>query len=159
MTSLVVAVGRGGAIGAAGRLPWHAPEDLAHFRAVTMGHTLVLGRVTWESIGRPLPGRSMVVVSRSGIDVPAGVRVAADPDAALDLASVDDADPCVVGGAQVYTALEPRVDVAHVTEVDVDVPDADAFFRLDPSRWSEVERRAGDDARLTFVRFVRTPAP
>lgn len=159
MTSLVVAVGRGGAIGADGRLPWHAPEDLAHFRAVTMGHTLVLGRVTWESIGRPLPGRSMVVVSRGGIDVPAGVRVAADPDAALDLASADDPDPCVVGGAQVYAALEPRVDVAHLTEVDVEVPDADAFFRLDPSRWREVERRAGDDPRLTFVRYVRTPAP
>lgn len=156
MTSLVVAVGRGGAIGAGGRLPWHAPEDLAHFRSLTMGHTLVLGRVTWESIGRPLPGRRMVVVSRGRLAVPEGVRVAPTPDAALDLALGEDPAPCVVGGAAIYSGLEPRVAVAHVTEVDVDVPDADAWFRLRDGWWREVERRAGDDPRLVFTRWERS---
>lgn len=155
MTSLVVAVGRGGAIGADGRLPWHAPEDLAHFKAVTMGHTLVLGRVTWESIGRPLPGRRMVVVSRQDLELPDGVERADSPAAALALARATDPAPCVVGGSQVYAALLDEVTEIRLTEVDVEVPDADAFFRLDAARWREVERRAGDDPRLTFVRYVR----
>ncbi len=153
--TLVVAVGHDGAIGVGGALPWHAPEDLAHFRAVTMGHTLVLGRVTWESIGRPLPGRRMVVVSRQDLVLPDGVVRAASPEVALDLARTTDPAPCVVGGAQVYAALLDRVTEVHLTDVDVAVEGADAHFRLDREGWREVDVRRGDDPRLTFRRFLR----
>ena len=156
--TLVVAVGRGGAIGAAGRLPWHAPEDLAHFRSVTMGHTLVLGRVTWESIGRPLPGRRMVVVSRRELRLPAGVVAVGSPADALEVARSTDLAPCVVGGAQIYDALIDDVTELHLTEVDLDVDGADAFFHLRSADWDEVEARRGSDARLTFRRYRRRGA-
>ncbi len=150
--SAVVAVGPGGAIGRDGGLPWHAAEDLAHFKRVTMGHTLVMGRLTWESIGRPLPGRRIVVVSRSPqADLPDGVMAASSPADALARASATDADPVVAGGATIYEALLPEVDVVHRTTVDVEVPDADTWFpALPPSDWQLVSRRPGVDERLTF---------
>lgn len=150
--SLVVAVGRDGAIGRDGGLPWHASEDLAHFKRVTMGHTLVMGRLTWESIGRPLPGRRIVVVSRSPLtDLPDDVMAASSPADGLALASATDPDPVVAGGATIYEALLPAVDVVHRTTVDVAVPDADTWFpALPPSDWQLVSRQPGIDERLTF---------
>jgi dihydrofolate reductase len=151
-TSLVVAVGRGGAIGRDGELPWRAAEDLAHFKRVTMGHTMVMGRRTWDSIGRPLPGRRTVVVSRSPLaDLPDGVEGATSPEAGLALAAETDPDPVVVGGATIYAALLPRVDRVHRTIVDVAVPDADTWFPALPAdEWRLVTRRPGVDERLTF---------
>lgn len=150
--SLIVAVGRGGAIGRDGDLPWHAPEDLAHFRRVTDGHTLVAGRRTWESIGRPLPRRRMVVVSsRPVADLPDSVTWAASPEEALDQAGRTDPVPVVIGGATVYAALLGRVARIHRTFVDVEVPGADTWFpELDPSTWRVVSSRHGEDPRLTF---------
>ena len=150
MTTIVVAVGHGGAIGRGGEIPWHAPEDLAHFKAATMGHTLIMGSRTWDSIGRPLPGRRTIVVSRRRPALPDGVRLADDPDAALDVALAEDPSPCVVGGEQIYRALLPRVDTVLLTEVDVAVEGADAFFTLDEAAWTELDRRPGDDDRLLF---------
>lgn len=153
---IVVAVGPGGAIGRAGDLPWRAPEDLAHFRRTTDGHALVIGRVTWESIGRPLPGRRMIVVSRRPLDLPDGVRLAATPDAGLDLALAEDPAPMVGGGAAIYAALLPRVVTVHRTRVDVAVDDADTWFpELDPATWRLVATEPGDDPRLTFERLER----
>ena len=131
---LIVAVGRDGAIGRAGDLPWQAPEDLAHFRRTTYGHALVLGRVTWESIGRPLPGRRIVVVAGRRPDLPPEVTWAPTPDA----------------------ALLPRAVTVHRTLVEVEVPDADTWFpALDAADWTLVESRSGDDPRLTFERHDR----
>jgi len=149
--AIVVAVGNGGVIGRLGALPWHATEDLSHFRELTMGHHVVMGATTWESIGRPLPGRHIVVVSRRLLDLPKGVVLAGSPDAGLDLALEVDATPVVAGGTTIYEALLPRVIRIHRTDVDVDVPDADAHFpALDPAGWREVDTRVGTDPRLTF---------
>lgn len=149
--ALIAAVGRGGAIGVAGGLPWHLPEDLAHFRQVTEGHALVLGSVTWRSIGRALPGRRLVVVSRRALDLPEGVVQAGDPDRALDLAGALDPSPLVAGGAQVYRALLGRTVRAYLTEVDLEVEGADAHLPpLPPDEWAEVASWPGADPRLTF---------
>lgn len=152
MIAAVVAVARDGAIGRAGDLPWHAPEDLAHFKAVTMGHTLVIGRRTWDSIGRVLPGRRFVVVSRSPLsDLPDGAEAAPSPSEGLVRARRTDPDPIVAGGATIYDALLPEIDRIHRTTVDVEVPDADAWFPdLDPAEWDVASSRPGDDPRLLF---------
>jgi dihydrofolate reductase len=148
---LVVAVGRARAIGRAGELPWRAPEDLAHFKRLTMGHRVIVGATTWASIGRPLPGRHFVVVSRRRLDLPAGAVLAGDPDEALALALALDPAPLLAGGVQLYEALLPRVQRAYVTDVDEAVADADAFFPpLRPDEWDEVARWPGEDARLWF---------
>jgi dihydrofolate reductase len=131
---LVWAQDRGGVIGRDGALPWHLPEDLAHFRALTRGATVVMGRATWESLPerfRPLPGRRNVVLSRRP-----GYRAAgADVRDSLDAALADVEGPVwVIGGAQVYEQAKSLADRATVTEVDVRV-DGDALApRLD-GRW------------------------
>jgi dihydrofolate reductase len=150
--SLVVAVGAGGAIGRDGTLPWRAAEDMAHFKRVTMGHTLVMGRLTWDSIGRPLPGRRIVVVSRSALGaLPDTVVGARSPDEGLAVALDTDPSPVVAGGATIYDALLPLVGRVHRTTIAVDVPDADTFFpALPTTEWQLVSRHPGIDERLTF---------
>lgn len=112
-----------GVIGRDGGLPWSLPEDLAHFRRLTEGSVVVMGRTTWESLPpayRPLPGRENVVLSRRGLDAPGATVV---PDLAAALAVVGDRPAWVVGGAQVYEALLDRVARVEVTDVDVLVGD------------------------------------
>ena len=130
--ALVVATARGGAIGRGNTLPWRLPEDLKRFRAITLGHAVVMGRRTWDSIGRSLPGRTNIVISR-------------DPDQPA----------MVIGGAQVYALALPLATVAYVTEIDLDVPDADAFFpALDPGEWARGEVQPATGADGTTYRFV-----
>lgn len=121
MIGLVWAQTPAGVIGDGGGIPWHVPEDMAHFREVTAGGTVVMGRATWESLPtrfRPLPGRRNVVLSRDpAYDAP-GAEVVTDLDAALAV----DADVWVIGGGAVYAATVARADVLEVTVVDVDVP-------------------------------------
>ncbi|MDQ2678521.1 MAG: dihydrofolate reductase [Actinomycetota bacterium] len=155
MTTIVVAAARGGAIGRDGDLPWHLPEDLAHFRRMTMDHTLVMGRRTWASIGRPLPGRRMIVVSSRELDLPDTVVRAPDPTSALDLALTEDEDPSIVGGATIYAALLDRVDRIELTRIDRDVPDADTFFEVPDGEFVEVGSRAGEDPTVTYVTLAR----
>jgi dihydrofolate reductase len=157
---LVAAVGREGAIGRAGALPWHAPEDLAHFKRLTTGHRVIVGATTWASIGRVLPGRHFVVVSRRRLDLPEGVVLTSDPDEALAVARAADPAPLLAGGAQLYEALLTHVERAYLTDVDEAVPDADAFFpTLDADEWDEVACWPGDDPRLQFrVLDRRRPA-
>jgi dihydrofolate reductase len=179
MITIVAAIARGGAVGRAGKLPWHYPEDLAHFKALTMGHAVVMGRKTWESLPvkvQPLPGRENAVLSRSGARAP-GAIVYPDLDAALwglcDVQGHDRID--VIGGAEVYAAALPVADRLEITEVDVEVPDADAFFPFQafgraehvrepsPDRmvagpfgvFRETARRRGDSPGLTFVTWER----
>jgi len=149
--SLIVAVGHHGAIGRAGELPWRAPEDSAHFKRTTNGHALVLGSATWTSIGRALPGRTIVVASSRDLDLPAGVLHAPTADAALDRALEIDPDPFIGGGAGVYASLLPRTRRVYLTDIDEEVDGADTFFpSLDPTDWIEVATWRGDDTRLTF---------
>jgi dihydrofolate reductase len=161
-----------GVIGRDGALPWRLPEDLAHFREVTDGHPVVMGRATWVSLPdrfRPLPGRANVVLSRDPAFVACGARVAPSLEAALAIARGEDAgaeaeaassptDIWVIGGAAVYAAALPLADVLEVTEVDLDVP-GDAFApAVDPREWRTVTgpwRTSGTGLRYRFVRRSR----
>ena len=148
--SIIVAVAENGVIGRGGKLPWYLSVDLRRFRELTMGHTLLMGRRTWESIGRALPGRKMIVVSRQpGYQVhEAGIRVAANLDDALALAKADgEEDAFVVGGAELYREALPRADRLYVTRVHARI-DGDTFFpSYDMALWrlARTERHAADD--------------
>ncbi len=134
--SFIVAADLGGVIGLGGGLPWRLPADLRRFKALTMGHHLIVGRKTFEAIGRPLPGRTMVVVSRGALVTPEGVLVAASPDVAVELAEAAGASEAfVAGGGEIYRALLPRADRVHLTRVEARF-EGDTFFPdLDPSAW------------------------
>ena len=164
--TLVAAVARNGVIGAEGGLPWRLPGDLAQFRAVTMGHPLLMGRATFASIGHPLPGRSTTVLSRDPAFAPAGVTVAPDLAAALDTAAQDAAvlganTIIVAGGAAVYAATIDRAHTLLITEVDAS-PVGDAVFpAIDARLWRRAEIREAtprpeDEFTYRFVRWERT---
>ena len=113
-------------IGLNNGIPWHLPEDLRNFKRLTMGHPILMGRRTWESLGRPLPGRQNIVLSRSGISVPPGVVLLRD---AADLAKTElmHEEVMVIGGAQIYAALLPELERLYVSRVP-GVHGADTFF-------------------------------
>ena len=139
--TLVVARARNGAIGRDNALPWHLPEDLKHFKATTLGHPIVMGRRTFESIGRPLPGSRTIVVTGDSGWQHAGCERAGSLDEAIRLCA-GAPEMFVVGGARLYEAALPRADRLVVTEIDLVVPDADAFFPpVDPGSWRCTDRR------------------
>ncbi len=152
--SLIAAVGRGGVIGTAGQMPWHLPADFAFFKRTTMGHTLVMGRATFDSIGRPLPGRRTVVVTRQQSWSALGTTVAHSLPDALELAGEGGEDEIfVAGGGQVYAEAMPVADRLLVTEVD-QCPDGDAYFpEIDPQVWREAGRVLGEG--LAWVTYER----
>jgi dihydrofolate reductase len=134
--SLIVAVAANGVIGRDGGLPWHLPDDLKRFKQITTGHTIIMGRRTWESIAHQLPGRRMIVVSRQPDYTPfvAGVEVAASLDGALQLAQLaGETEAFVIGGAELFREALPKADRLYLTivfaEIDGDVyyPDLDKF--------------------------------
>jgi dihydrofolate reductase len=136
--SIIVAVAENGVIGRDGKLPWHLSDDLRRFRELTMGHTIVMGRRTWESIGRALPGRRTIVVSRQpGYRIDAdGAAVAASLDEALRMVeAAGDDDVFVVGGAGLYREAIPRADRLYVTRVLAKVDGDTSFPPYDPSGW------------------------
>ncbi|TNE65577.1 MAG: dihydrofolate reductase [Alphaproteobacteria bacterium] len=135
---LVVAMAENRAIGKDGGLPWHLPADLKHFKAVTMGRPILMGRKTYDSIGRPLPGRRNIVITRNAGWSADGVEVAQSLDAAIAMAG--EGDVMIVGGGQIYAEALPRADRLEITEVALKV-DGDAFFPpVDKSVWHEVAR-------------------
>jgi dihydrofolate reductase len=141
---LVAAVADNGVIGLGGDIPWSIPEDLKHFRAVTTGNTVVMGRRTFESIGHPLPYRTNVVVTRDPAWSHDGVFVAHDVPAAIELARDFDGDVMVIGGAKVYAAALPLADAQVLTEVHRS-PHGDTHYPVfDRSEWSEVKREPHD---------------
>ncbi len=138
--TLVVAMGSNRVIGAGGTLPWHLPEDLAHFKRVTLGHPMIMGRTTYDSIGRPLPGRTTIVVTRQRDWSADGVEVAHSLDEAIARAAELDDAAFLVGGAQVYAEALERdlVDALVVTRVR-SAPEGDAYFpRVDWEGWREI---------------------
>ena len=152
--TLLAAVGANRVIGRDNDLPWRLPEDLAHFKAVTMGHTLVMGRRTFDSIGRPLPGRRTVVVTRQPDWAHEGVMVAHSLPEALRLSVADgDTEVFVVGGGQVYAEALPVATRLLLTEVD-QAPEGDVFFpEVDPADWAETARDRRDG--FAFVAYQR----
>lgn len=139
--TLIVARARNGIIGANGKLPWHLPEDLAFFKRATMGHPIVMGRKTWESIGRPLPGRRSLVVTRSrGFTAP-GAEVVHSLDEAFERCR--DADEIfVIGGAQLYVDAMPRADRVLLTEIEADFPGDTQLPALPAQDWVAASREA-----------------
>lgn len=156
---LVVAVAANGVIGRGGTLPWHLPDDLKHFKALTMGHAILMGRRTYESIGKPLPGRHSIVVSTTMTEPPApGVDLANTLDEAVAIAKQKSPGPAfVIGGAAMYDAALPMADVLHLTELD-DAVEGDTVFRaIDKSQWRVVsEQRHERDDRHAHAFWFRT---
>lgn len=128
---------RNGVIGARGSIPWHLPDELKRFRNITMGHHIIMGRKTWESIGRPLSGRTSVVVTRqTGYRAP-GAIVAHSLDNAIE-ACRDDEEIFVIGGAELYAQALPHANRIYLTVVDADVEGDTCMPELDARSWREV---------------------
>ncbi len=138
--TLVAAYARNRVIGDHGRIPWHLPDDFAHFKATTMEGVLVMGRATYDSIGRPLPGRTTIVVTRNPDWTAEGILVAHSLDQALQLAAEQPGETFVVGGTQIYEQTLPLATHQVLTEVDL-TPDGDAVYpEFDRDEWVETAR-------------------
>lgn len=136
-------------------LPWHHPEDLRYFKRTTLGHAVIQGRKTYESVGKPLPGRRNLVVTRDPSFRAPGCEVFTTPEAAVEAARQTDPLPFVLGGEAIYRALLPLATIVYLTFID-EQHDGDAFFpELDAGQWREAERQAGEDPALQFVRYER----
>src|SRR3546814_2973412 len=170
---MVAAFARNRVIGNKGEIPWHIPEDFAHFKRTTLGHTLVMGRATWDSIGRPLPGRTTVVVTRDrswstpwtptteeGADDRPGpqVHVAHSVLAAIELAATLPGDTVIAGGTQVYEQAMAMATHQVLTEIALE-PEGDAHYPVLPDQeWAEVSREVHDG--FAFGEWERVaPAP
>jgi dihydrofolate reductase len=163
--AMIAAVAANGIIGDHGRLPWRLPSDFAYFRAQTMGKPLLMGRKTFESIGRPLPGRTNIVITRQRGYQPDGVLVIDDLEAALEhgrnIAAADGAEEVMVaGGETIYRAAMPQADRLYITHVDL-TPEGDARFpAIDPEEWvvvgePEVPRSPKDGAAFSVRHYTR----
>lgn len=138
MVSLIVAMAKNRVIGKDNQLPWHLPADLKHFKTITMGKPIIMGRKTYDSIGRPLPGRRNIVITRQTDLTIAGCDVVNSLQAALAL--VDDAEVMVIGGTEIFKQALPLAKRLYLTEIDAEF-EGDAYFpELDHSQWEVVER-------------------
>lgn len=157
--ALIVAMAENRVIGRDGGLPWRIPADLKYFKATTMGKPIVMGRKTFDSIGKPLPGRANIVVTRSDATFPDGVDVVGDVDAALAIAQkraaeVNVDEIMIIGGAALYEATLPRADRLYITEVHATVEGDTYFPAFARDEWHESEREDRDDIHTAPVSFV-----
>jgi len=157
--ALVVAMADNGVIGRGGELPWHLPEDLKYFRSVTMGKPIVMGRRTYESIGRPLPGRANIVVTRNRAFHAAGVDVAMTLDDAIRVAErrareAGVGEITIIGGAEIYRAILPRADRIYLTEVHDAVVGDTVFPDFDRNEWREASREDRTTETGVAISFV-----
>lgn len=153
--TLVVAVARNGVIGRGAALPWHLPDDLRRFKALTLGKPVIMGRRTFESIGRPLPGRRNLVLARSAAPLPEGVeRVASLAEALARCAGVDEV--CVIGGGEIFRLALPLADRIELTEVRADIEGDVHFPAPDRAQWRECARseHAADERHAYPMSFV-----
>jgi dihydrofolate reductase len=154
---LVAAVAANGIIGARGKLPWHLPEDLKFFKGLTMGKPIIMGRRTWESIGRPLPGRRNIVVTRRSDYRPEGAEVASSLEQALEKCAGETV-AYVIGGADLFAASLPLADGLVLTEIHRDYEGDVRFPDWDRSDWREAKRQphqAADGLGFDFVLYER----
>ena len=155
--SMIVARSRNHVIGRDNQMPWKISADLQFFKRVTMGHPVIMGRKTWESIGRPLPGRRNIVISRNADYAPAGAELASSLDEALTRLS-EFPRVFVIGGEQLFKQAFDRADRLYVTEIDIEVEGGDTFFEIpNVADWKEVERVLGseNDIHFAFVTLKR----
>ena len=156
--NLIVAAGTDGAIGKDGKLIWKISADLKRFKEITMGHPVVMGRKTWESLPKkPLPGRRNIVVTRNAGYEAIGAETAASPDEALRLC--DGEEPFIIGGEQIYAAMLPFADRIYLTRVEENYPEADAWFPPLGEDWSFLEeeetRETPEGVKYRFSVFKR----
>lgn len=160
--ALIAAMASDRGIGFQNRLPWRLPEDLRHFRALTMGHRILMGRKTWESIGRPLPGRENIVITRQPRFEAPGATVVPNVAAALELPG-NSGEVFCIGGAEIYRSALPWAQRLYLTEIEQTFP-ADAFFPdFDRQQWREISREthaseATERLRFHFVVYERARA-
>ena len=157
--TIVAAVARNGVIGVDGGLPWRLPDDLRRFKELTLGHVLVMGRTTYESIGRPLPGRTTVVVTRNEGWDPGSeeVLVAHGVSEAIEAAAAIDDDVFVVGGAQVYADALPLADRLELTWVDAEPYGDTRFPEVEWADWRELRREEAEE--VVYVTYQRAGSP
>ncbi len=157
--SLIAAMARNRAIGIADALPWRLPEDLKHFKALTMGHHMIMGRKTYESLGRPLPGRTSVIVTRSPLFQAQGCIVVNSIDNAISACQGDD-EVFFIGGAELYHHALALAERLYLTEIQADFP-GDAFFpEFDKLAWHETKRQiqhTEDGLEYHFVIYQHIP--
>ena len=145
MLSIIVAAGKNNIIGKDGNLPWHLPDELARFKQITIGHPIIMGRKTHESIGRPLPGRQNIVISRDKHFSATGCEVAQSLEQAIKIAGRS-SEIFIIGGASIYPLALPLADKIYLTRVDVS-PDGDKRFSFDTSSWKLIysKKHRSDD--------------
>ena len=160
---LVAALDRERGIGRGNAMPWHLPDDFRHFKALTLGKPILMGRKTAQSLGRALPERTNLVLTRQGQAPFAGMQAVASLQQALELASAQGADElCVIGGGEVYALALPHAHALQLTHVDTVVAGADAFFPAwDPAQWRVASREAhaADDRHAHAFEFVEYRRP
>ena len=151
--ALIAAMTPSRVIGREGGIPWRHPEDMRHFRRMTQGHAVIMGRATYDSIGKPLPGRRNIVISRNPELEFAGCELVSSLERAIELAREHDEEPRVIGGGQIYAAALPLATRLFLTYLDQEHA-GDAYFpELDAREWREVERQRAPG--LTFVTLER----
>jgi dihydrofolate reductase len=152
--SLIVAMAKNRVIGYQNKMPWHLPAELAYFKRITTGHPIIMGRKTFESIGRPLPGRRNIVVSRNTNFHAQGVEVSTSLESALALCAGD--NPFVIGGATLYAEALTVAQRLYITEIDADLVGDTFFPPIDDARWKEESRevRSKDEKNIYDLQFV-----
>lgn len=149
IVAMIVAMSRNGVIGKDNTMPWHLPADLAYFKQTTLGKPIVMGRNTFNSIGRALPGRRNIIVSQSLTEAPAGTEVVSSPQAALALVK-DEAEVMVMGGGQLYQAFLPLSQRLYLTQIEADI-EGDTYFPFQLADWQfESEEILLADARNEY---------
>ncbi|NEU30096.1 dihydrofolate reductase [bacterium LRH843] len=142
MMSFVVAMEQNRVIGKDNKLPWHLPADLAYFKKVTTGHTIIMGRKTYESIGRPLPNRRNVILTRDPNFYAEGCDIVHSPDEIVKLCN-GDGECFVIGGSELFSLLWNEVDRLYVTYIDANIPGDTFFPEIDESKWQLCSARQG----------------
>lgn len=154
---LVAAVAKNGVIGARGKMPWHLPEDLRHFKQLTLNHPVIMGRRTWDSLGKALPGRENIVISRKpGFEAP-GASVALSLEGAIALCH-GEALAFVIGGAEIYAAALPLADGLVLTEIEQDFEGDTHFPAWDRQAWRVSQKEthtSKEGVRFSYLRYER----
>lgn len=156
--TLIAAVAKNRVIGHENTLPWQLPEDLRHFKTLTLGHPIIMGRKTWASIGRPLPGRTNIVITRDPGFTANGVMVVHSLQDAIDRATVGTDEIFIIGGAEIYRQALPLARRLQLTEIDRDYTGDTFFPEWDRLEWIETRRechQSGDGSGYAFVTYER----
>jgi dihydrofolate reductase len=149
--SIIVAMASNRAIGLENQMPWHLSADLKRFKKITLDHPILMGRKTFESIGRPLPGRTNILISRNPSYKPEGCLVVNDIKMALDMGCQNAETIFVIGGSTLYRAFLPIADTLYITQINKDFPGDTFFPQIDHEHWAEVEREdINDDPSVAF---------